>query len=68
MNIQTIALQAEQLMKEYQAGNITNDEYKELVANMKLLEAVNEQTANLEENITYRNMIVTAINIATALA
>lgn len=68
MNIQTIALQAEQLMKEYQAGNITDDEYKELVANMKLLEAVNEQTANLEENITYRNMIVTAINIATALA
>jgi len=68
MTIQQLAEQAAQIVKEYEAGNISADEYKELVANMKLLETINEQTSDLEDNIHYRNVILTAINIATALA
>lgn len=63
-----LALQADQLVKEYNEGKLTADEYKELVENMRMLEAISQDTANLEENIVYRNMIVTAINIATSLA
>lgn len=67
MNIQTLALQAEQIVKEFEAGNITSDEYKELVQNLNFVQAVYSETANLEQNILYRNAIVAAINIAAAL-
>lgn len=68
MSLQTLALQADQLMKEYQAGNISADEYKELINTMNMVQIVNEQTASLEENIQYRAIILAAINIAVALA
>lgn len=68
MSLQTLALQADQLMKEYQAGNISADEYKELINTMNMVQIVNEQTASLEENIQYRDIILAAINIAVALA
>ena len=68
MSLQTLALQDDQLMKEYQAGNITADEYKELINTMNMVQIVNEQTASLEENIQYRAIILAAINIAVALA
>jgi len=63
-----LALQADQLVSEYKEGKLTADEYKELVQNMNMMQAISQDTANLEENIVYRNMIVNAINIATALA
>jgi hypothetical protein len=68
MNLQLIAVQAEQIVKEYQAGNISADEYKELIKDMGFVTAVYSETAQLEENIFYRNAILTAINIAAAIA
>lgn len=68
MSLEILALQAEQLQKDFEAGNISADEYKELVQNIGLVQAINEQTSMLEENLAYRQMILNAINIATALA
>ena len=51
MSIEQLALQAQQLQKDLEAGNISNDEYKELVSNIGLMEAINSETAQLEENI-----------------
>jgi polyhydroxyalkanoate synthesis regulator phasin len=68
MNIEQLALQAQQLQKDLEAGNISNDEYKELVSNIGLMQAINSETAQLEENIMYREIIVNAINLASALA
>ena len=68
MSLEILALQAEQLQKDFEAGNISTDEYKELVQNIGLVQAINEQTSMLEENLAYRQMILNAINIATALA
>ena len=68
MSIQQLALQAQQLQKDLEAGNISNDEYKELVSNIGLMEAINSETAQLEENIMFRDIIVNAINLASALA
>jgi len=65
---QVVALQANQLQKEFAEGKLTEDEYKELVLNIGVLQAINDDAANLEENIVYREMIVNAINIAKALA
>jgi len=68
MSLEILALQAEQLQRDFEAGNISADEYKELVQNIGLVQAINEQTSMLEENLAYRQMILNAINIATALA
>ena len=68
MSIEQLALQAQQLQKDLEAGNISNDEYKELVSNIGLMEAINSETAQLEENIMFRDIIVNAINLASALA
>lgn len=63
-----LALQASQLVREYNQGKLTADEYKELVQDMGMMEAIKKDISYLEENIVYRNMIVTAIDIAIALA
>lgn len=65
---QTIALQANQLHREFAEGKISEDEYKELIANIGALQAIHEDTANLEENLVYREMMINAINVAKALA
>jgi hypothetical protein len=65
---QVVALQANQLQKEFAEGKLTEDEYKELVLNIGVLQAINDDAANLQENLVYREMIINAINIAKALA
>lgn len=65
---QVIALQANQLHREFSEGKITEDEYKELIGNIGALQAINDDTSNLEENLVYREMIIGAINIAKALS
>ena len=68
IDIQVLSLQADQLMKEYAAGKLSNDEYKELVNNMGMQAAIDQYTSILEENLHYRDIILTAVNIAVALA
>jgi hypothetical protein len=65
---QVVALQANQLQKEFAEGKLTEDEYKELVLNIGVLQAINDDAANLQENLVYREMIINAINRAKALA
>ncbi len=67
MNIETLATQAEQILQAYQAGDIGIDEYRELVANLNLIEAVNDSTASLEQNIGYRQAILVAVRAAGML-
>lgn len=68
MNIQLLATQAEQIVKEYEAGKLTPSEYKELIQDMEFVKAIYSETAALEENIMYRNILLTAVNIAAALS
>lgn len=64
---QLIALQVNQLQKELNEGNISADEYSELVESIGALKAIGSDTSNLEENLQYRQMIVNAINLAKLL-
>lgn len=65
---QAIAVQAAQLQREFAQHKITQDEYKELMENIGIIQAINNDTANLEENILYREMIISAINVLKTLA
>ena len=66
--IQQIAQQVSEIQRAYEQGTISTEEYKELIGSMNLIEMISDQTAGLEENITYRNIIVNAIAVAKALA
>lgn len=68
MTMHDLAVQAQQLQQALQSGEISPDEYKELVNNIGLINAIHDQTAQLEENIMYRDIIIGAINVAKALA
>ena len=68
MTMHDLAVQAQQLQQALQSGEISPDEYKESVNNIGLINAIHDQTAQLEENIMYRDIIIGAINVAKALA
>jgi polyhydroxyalkanoate synthesis regulator phasin len=68
MTIHEMAVQAQALQQALQTGEISPDEYKELVNNIGLVQAIEDQTSQLEENIMYRDIIIGAINVAKALA
>ena len=67
MNLQETAAQAQQLIDEYQKGNISPEEFRELVRDLDCIKIVSSDSAKLEENIEYRVKILAAINVAASL-
>lgn len=68
MSLQTLAQQASDIKEAYSAGNISADEFKELIESMDVMQSIEDQTAYLDENIMYREILVNIINIAKAVA
>ena len=67
MNPQELAMKAQELQNMYNAGQFSESEFKELVNDLIIRESINNAALELEENITYRNIIVGVINIASAI-
>ena len=67
MNPQELAIKAQELQNMYNAGQFSESEFKELVNDLIIRESINNAALELEENITYRNIIVGVINIASAI-
>jgi hypothetical protein len=67
-NLQQLAGLAQQYQQAYQSGQISGAEYKELVGNLNLAEQVNQQAEDLAEDIMARQVIMGALQIASALA
>lgn len=68
MSLQTLAQQASDIKEAYSAGTISADEFKELIESMDVIQSIEDQTAYLDENIMYREILVNIINIAKAVA
>ena len=68
MSLQALAQQVSDIKEAYSAGTISADEFKELIESMNVLQSIEEQTAYLDENIAYREILVNIINIARAVA
>ena len=66
--LQQLASLAQQYQQAYQAGQISASDYKELIGNMNLAEQVNQQVSDLEEDIMARQVIMGALQVASALA
>jgi tape measure domain-containing protein len=68
MSLQALAQQASDIKEAYSAGTISADEFKELIESMNVMQSIEDQTAYLDENIMYREILVNIINIARAVA
>lgn len=68
MSLQALAQQASDIKEAYSAGTISADEFKELIESMDVIQSIEDQTAYLDENIMYREILVNIINIAKAVA
>lgn len=68
MSMQDTANQATMLQQQYSTGAISAEEFKELINDLGVVQAIQDESANLEENLQYREIILNVINIASALA
>jgi hypothetical protein len=66
--VQQLAGQATSIQQAYQTGQISAEEYKELIGNMNLAEQVNQTAEDLAEDIMARQVILGALQLANALA
>jgi polyhydroxyalkanoate synthesis regulator phasin len=67
MTPQELAIKAQELQNMYNTGQFSESEFKELVNDLIVQESINNAAMELEENITYRNIIVGVINVASAI-
>ena len=65
MNPEELATKAQELQQLYQAGGLTNAEFKELVNDLIVVQTINNAALELEENLNTRNIIVGVINFAS---
>lgn len=64
---QTLAQKAENLKASLERNDISQQEFKELVNDLIVLETINNDAMNLEENIQYREIIVGVIDLASMI-
>ena len=66
--LQQLATLAQQYQQALQSGQISPADYKELVGNLNLAEQVNQQADDLAEDIMARQVIMGALQVASAIA
>ena len=53
---------------QYSAGQLTADEYKELINDLNLSNQINQTAEDLNEDLIARQIILGALQLASALA
>lgn len=62
-----IADMAQQIQVYYESGQITREEFLELLHDQVISQTINNDAMNLEENIRYREIISGVISLASAV-
>lgn len=65
MNPEELATKAKELQQMYEAGTLTNVEFKELVNDLIVVQTINNTALELEENLNTRKIIVGVIDFAS---
>jgi polyhydroxyalkanoate synthesis regulator phasin len=68
MTPEELAVKAQDLKQMFESGNLSREEFKELVNDMIVVETINNDALELEENLTTRKIIVGVIDFASLLA
>lgn len=68
MTPEQLAMKAQDLKQMFESGDLSRQEFKELVDDMIVTEMINNAALQLEENIATREIIVGIIDFASILA
>ena len=68
MTPEELAVKAQDLKQMFESGNLTREEFKELINDIIVVETINNDALQLEENLTTRKIIVGVIDFASLLA
>ncbi len=68
MTPEELAVKAQDLKQMFESGNLSREEFKELVNDIIVVETINNAALHLEENLTTREIIVGVIDFASMLA
>tara|TARA_R110000868_G_scaffold374834_1_gene639303 strand:- start:49 stop:255 length:207 start_codon:yes stop_codon:yes gene_type:complete len=68
MTPEELAVKAQDLKQMFESGNLTREEFKELINDIIVVETINNDALQLEENLTTRKIIVGVIDFAKLLA
>lgn len=68
MTPEELAAKSQELKQMYDAGQLNETEFKELVCDLIIVHTINNSALELEENITCREIILGVINFASAIA
>ena len=68
MTPEELAIRAQDLKQMFESGDLSKEEFKELIDDMIVSETINNAALQLEENIATREIIVGVIDFASMLA
>jgi polyhydroxyalkanoate synthesis regulator phasin len=67
MTPEELAIRAQDLKQMFESGDLSKEEFKELIDNIIIVETINNDALRLEENIATREIIVGIIDFASVL-
>ena len=67
MTPEELAIRAQDLKRMFESGDLSKEEFKELIDNIIIVETINNDALRLEENIATREIIVGVIDFASML-
>lgn len=68
MTPEELAIRAQDLKRMFESGDLSKEEFKELIDDMIVTQTINNVALQLEENIATREIIVGIIDFASMLA
>ena len=68
MTPEELAIKAQDLKQMFESGDLSKEEFKELVDDLIVTQTINNAALQLEENIATREIIVAVIDFASMLA
>ena len=68
MSPEELAIRAQDLKQMFESGDLSKEEFKELIDNIIIVETISNEALQLEENIATREIIVGVIDFAKMLA
>jgi hypothetical protein len=68
MQLAQIAASAAEYQRQYQAGEMSGAEYKELIESLDAYQHIQQTASDLEQDMMYRQIIMGAIQVASMVA
>jgi len=65
--LQQLAEMAKNYKQKYQNGEISSDDYKELINDLNVSQQIQDSASELQDDITYREILLGALKLAETI-